>query len=65
MITFINNEAHEIGEHSTIKEAVLLFGAKPPYAILVNDSFLPLSEHERFILTQHDRVEVISAIQGG
>ncbi len=65
MMVFINNEAHEIAESSTINEAVLMFGAKPPYAILVNDTFLPLSEHEHFILTPNNRVEVISAIQGG
>jgi len=65
VIIFINNETHEIAESSTINEAVLMFGAKPPYAILVNDSFLPLSEHERSVLTANDRIEVISAIQGG
>ena len=65
MMVFINNEAHEVVESSTINNAVLMFGAKPHYAILVNDKFLPRSEYEHFILTQNDRVEVISAIQGG
>ncbi len=65
MIIFINNEAHEVAESSTIHEAAKMFGAKPPYAILVNDTFLPLSQHNHFVLTQDDRVEVISAIQGG
>lgn len=65
MIIFINNETHEIAKISTINDAVLSFGAKPPYAILVNDTFLPRSEHNHFILTSNDRVEVISAIQGG
>jgi sulfur carrier protein len=62
---FINNEAHEIAEGSTINAAILSFDAKPPYAILVNDTFLPKSEHEHFILTPNNRIEVISAIQGG
>ncbi len=65
MMVFINNEAYEVVESSTINNAVLVFGAKPPYAILVNDTFLPRSEYEHFILTTNDRVEVISAIQGG
>lgn len=65
MMVFINNEALEIADSSTINEAALMFGAKPPYAILVNDTFLPQSEHNHFVLTRDDRVEVISAIQGG
>ncbi len=65
MMVFINNWSYEIVEGSTLKQALLEFGAKLPYAILVNEVFLPQSEHEHFVLTPNDRVEVISAIQGG
>ena len=65
MIVFINNESYEVVEGNTLLQALLKFGAKSPYAILVNDTFLPQSEHEHFILTPNDRIEVISAIQGG
>ena len=65
MIIFINNWSHEIVKGSTLKQALLVFGAEPPYAILVNEVFLPQSEYEHFVLTPNDRIEVISAIQGG
>ncbi|MGM0541684.1 MAG: sulfur carrier protein ThiS [Pseudomonadota bacterium] len=65
MMVFINNEPYEIAPSSTLKQALLAFGAQPPYAILVNDVFLPQSEHLQFVLTMLDRIEVIGAIQGG
>ena len=65
MRVFINNSGYEIVDNSTLQQALLNFGAKPPYAILVNDVFLSQSEHAHLALTEHDRIEVISAIQGG
>jgi sulfur carrier protein len=62
---FINNSGYEIAEGGTLKQALLDFEAKPPYAILMNDLFVPQSEHAFFVLTTHDKIEVISAIQGG
>lgn len=48
-----------------LRQALTIFGALLPYAILLNESFLPQSEHGITKLTDGDKVEVISAIQGG
>ena len=65
MIVFINNHLYTLKPEASLKQALFEFGAETPYALLVNDVFVPKSEHEHYILTQNDRIEVISAIQGG
>lgn len=65
MIIYINTQAFEVDEAVTLKHALTEFGALPPYAILLNEDFLPKSEHETRLLLEGDKVEVISAIQGG
>lgn len=65
MNILINNQAVELIDGTDLEQALTIFGALLPYAILLNDSFLPKSEHNTTQLTDGDKVEVISAIQGG
>lgn len=62
---FINDEKQQVDENATLKSAVEQFGAQPPYALLLNQTFVPASEHEQTKLNPNDRIDVISAIQGG
>ena len=61
----INNQNVELVNEASLEQALIEFGAKAPYAILYNDNFLPKSEHENIRLVENDKIEVISAIQGG
>jgi len=62
---YINNVPCEVKQNMTLSEILKLFGAQPPYALLFNRVFLPRSKHETVQLKPEDRIEVISAIQGG
>jgi len=50
---------------STVEQALTEFNAKPPYAVLLNGQFLPNSLYPKTYLESGDKIEVISAIQGG
>ncbi|WP_172959710.1 sulfur carrier protein ThiS [Thiomicrorhabdus aquaedulcis] len=65
MHVLVNNQPVELGCDTQLSVALTHYGAQPPYAILLNDRFLPQSEHAHTQLTQGDRIDVICAIQGG
>ncbi|MEA3405560.1 MAG: sulfur carrier protein ThiS [Pseudomonadota bacterium] len=62
---YINNVPCEVKPNMSLSEILNLFGAQQPYALLFNRTFLPSSKHESIQLKPDDRIEVISAIQGG
>lgn len=62
---YINNVPCEVKPNMSLAEIMELFGAQPPYALLFNRTFLPSSKHSSIQLKPDDRIEVISAIQGG
>lgn len=62
---YINDTPCEVKASMSLSDILILFGAQQPYALLFNNSFLPSSEHNSIQLKSDDRVEVISAIQGG
>jgi len=37
----------------------------PPYGVLLNNEFLPYSQHKHTWLKENDKIDVITAIQGG
>ncbi|QKI89264.1 sulfur carrier protein ThiS [Thiomicrorhabdus xiamenensis] len=61
----INGHELVLEEGQTLQSALSLFGARMPYAVMLNEEFVPNSEHEQRILHGGDKVEVVSAIQGG
>jgi sulfur carrier protein len=65
MHVLVNNQVIEMGRETSLLVALAHYGAQAPYAILLNDRFLPHSAHAQTQLNANDRVDVISAIQGG
>jgi sulfur carrier protein len=61
----INASRFQVAKDSTLEQALTEFNAKPPYAVLLNDQFLSNSLYPRTYLVEGDKIEVISAIQGG
>jgi sulfur carrier protein len=61
----INDQPMDIKTGSSLMDAVIAYGAVPPFALLLNQNFIPASEHATTALQENDRIEVISAIQGG
>lgn len=65
MNIYINEQPFTFDEEVSLNFALTEFGAKPPFAIMLNDEFLPQSEHDATILKDGDKLEVVGAIQGG
>ncbi|QCU90755.1 sulfur carrier protein ThiS [Thiomicrorhabdus sediminis] len=61
----INEQEFELAEQSSLADAAQAFGATMPFALLLNNKFIPASEHQTTAIDNHDRIEIISAIQGG
>lgn len=62
---FINDANVTIDAQTTLAQAVAQIKAQLPYVLLVNNQIVPASLHTETMLNEHDRVDVISAIQGG
>ncbi|MEU4224615.1 sulfur carrier protein ThiS [Nonomuraea sp. NPDC026600] len=62
----INGAAHEVPDGTTVAQAVLtLTTATTGVAVAVNDEVVTRSTWETTALGDSDRVEVLTAVQGG
>lgn len=61
----INQIEQELFEDGTIRDALELIAAKPPYAVAVNLEFVPKTKHAEHLLHEGDQIEVISPVTGG
>ncbi|GAA1643072.1 sulfur carrier protein ThiS [Nonomuraea sp. NPDC048882] len=66
MIVTINGSAHEVADGMTVAQAVqTLTTATTGVAVAVNDEVVTRSAWETTALGDSDRVEVLTAVQGG
>ncbi|NUP03732.1 MAG: sulfur carrier protein ThiS [Nonomuraea sp.] len=66
MIVTINGTAHEVADGTTVAQAVrTLTSATTGVAVALNDEVVTRSSWETTALGERDRVEVLTAVQGG
>ncbi|MDP4506340.1 sulfur carrier protein ThiS [Nonomuraea sp. NBC_00507] len=66
MIVMINGAAHEVADGMTVAQAVrTLTTATTGVAVAVNDEVVTRSAWETTALSDRDRMEVLTAVQGG
>ncbi|GAA3149462.1 sulfur carrier protein ThiS [Planomonospora alba] len=66
MNVMINGTAHELPAEATVAQAVRrLTDAVSGVAVAVNDEVVPRGAWETTALAETDRVEVLTAVQGG
>ncbi|WEJ63681.1 sulfur carrier protein ThiS [Thiomicrorhabdus lithotrophica] len=65
MNIYINEQKFTFDRDVKLLEALVSFEASKPFAILLNDEFLPQSDHQFTWLKDNDKVVVVGAIQGG
>ncbi|WP_181448600.1 sulfur carrier protein ThiS [Nonomuraea aridisoli] len=66
MIVTINGSAHEVADGITVAQAVrTLTPATTGVAVAVNDEVVTRGAWETTALRDRDRVEVLTAVQGG
>ncbi len=67
MITIsVNNKTLSIAENSRLANILLELGyVDGKYAVAINEEFVPRHEYEILQLNDRDRVDVVTAMQGG
>ncbi|MFI7613142.1 sulfur carrier protein ThiS [Nonomuraea terrae] len=66
MIVTINGSAHEVADGITVAQAVrTLTSATTGVAVAVNDEVVTRGAWETTALRERDRMEVLTAVQGG
>lgn len=61
----INHVEHELPAGSSLCVAIETLQPRPPFAVAVNMIFVPKAEHDKTMLAEGDRIEVISPVTGG
>ncbi|MFN5745825.1 MAG: sulfur carrier protein ThiS [Methylococcaceae bacterium] len=61
----INQIPHELPEGATVQQALDVFGAKPPFAVAVNLSFVHRPQYAETRLQADDSVEIVQPVAGG
>jgi sulfur carrier protein len=66
MTLYVNGEPRDLGTGSTVADVVAAVAASPTgVAVAVNDEVVPRTAWSRTRLRDDDRVEVLTAVQGG
>ena len=71
MNLFVNGEPREVAEGSTVADLVSVLvaahreGQRGGIAVAVNEAVVPRADWEATALKQDDRVEILTAVQGG
>ena len=61
----VNGQARALPDGASVADLLAAMGAKPPFAVAVNTSFIPATRHAEQLLQPGDHVEVISPVTGG
>lgn len=61
----VNGQARALPDGASVADLLAAMGAKPPFAVAVNTSFIPATRHAEHLLQPGDHVEVISPVTGG
>jgi sulfur carrier protein len=65
MQILINQETFDVPENATLAEALDLYGARPPFAVAVNLSFVHRQQYGETRLRPDDTIEVVQPVAGG
>ncbi|MEI4548497.1 sulfur carrier protein ThiS [Pseudoalteromonas spongiae] len=65
MNLIINGAKREVEIDTTLLALLAQLGASEPYAVAVNQSFVPREQCEGITLADGDQIEILSPIQGG
>jgi sulfur carrier protein len=61
----INQKPLELPERATVAEALDVFGAKPPFAVALNFSFVHRQNYATTVLQPDDQLEIVQPVAGG
>ncbi|VVE18830.1 thiamine biosynthesis protein ThiS [Pandoraea horticolens] len=61
----INQQTLSVAETATLAEALVAYGAKPPFATAINGQFVPKTQYAARSLSQGDKIDVVQPVAGG
>ena len=61
----INQKPLELPNGATVAEALDAFGAKPPFAVALNLSFVHRQNYAATVLQPNDQLEIVQPVAGG
>jgi sulfur carrier protein len=62
----LNNETITLANTPLLKDALTHWGYQDgPYAVAINQIFIPKSRYSMTVLTNNDHIEIVSPMQGG
>ena len=66
MNLFVNGENVKLPDNANIKDLIEHLGCQDQrIALEVNETIIPKSTHEQFLLSDNDKIEIIKAVGGG
>jgi len=65
MNIIVNQQKVIFEQQVNVLEVIEKGGFLPPYAVLLNDEFLPYSQYQKTWLKENDKIDIVTAIQGG
>ncbi|MCD2511687.1 sulfur carrier protein ThiS [Comamonas endophytica] len=65
MNILLNQKSLPLPEGASLADALALQALRPPYAVAVNTQFVPRAQYAQWLLSEGDRVEVVSPVTGG
>ena len=65
MNILLNQQSLSLPEGARLADALALQALRPPYAVAVNTQFVPRAQYAQRLLSEGDRVEVVSPVTGG
>jgi sulfur carrier protein len=65
MQVIINQKPFVLPDGATLSQALETFGAKPPFAVALNLSFVHRQDYANTRLKADDQVEIVQPVAGG
>jgi len=61
----INQTSLEVPDGATVADALKAFGARPPFAVALNLSFVHRQQYAETVLNADDQLEIVQPVAGG
>lgn len=65
MTIVMNGQSIDLPANSTLQNALEQFKPQAPFALMLNQNFIPKSQYGECLLKDGDQIEIVGAIQGG
>lgn len=65
MFVLVNGNAHPLPEPPTLAELLLSVSPPAPFAVALNEEFIPRGTYEKCLVHPNDRIDIVHPTAGG